>query len=287
MGRKRPNNRRRRAHAARLEAATKLGVQNFNPGDHSPTADADVLEVPLELSPILTPGGSVCYGRIAKHRSPAPPTVVPESPGTPPRGSTTRGHPSTDSPPTPTWDRPSSEDPDVPEVPLGSSPILTPGRSVPHGRIDNPSPAQRTVVPESPATPPRGNRPPLRVHRPRRDPAEYDHVPETPRSRHPQTRSWESPRLRKKRLRHTHARAPTAKRCLAKAPRFHLFPEVRPAGLLYLAPHEPPDRPVRVLVRLHEERRFIIGYFLDSHPSDQRDCDSPGSSQTPLQSHKF
>ena len=66
MGRKRQNNRRHRAHAARLEAAARLGVQNFNPGDHSPTEDADVLEVPLELSPILTPGGSVSYGRIAK-----------------------------------------------------------------------------------------------------------------------------------------------------------------------------------------------------------------------------
>ena len=216
MGRKRPNNRRRRAHAARLEAAARLGVGNFNPGDHSPTEDAGVLEVPLELSPILTPGESVSYRRTAK-----------------------------------------------------------------------PSPAPPAVVPESPATPSRGNRSPLRVHRPRRDPAEYDHVPETPRSRCPQTRSWESPRLRLKSLRHTHARAPTSKRCLAKDPRIHLFPEARPAGLRHLAPHEPPDRPVRVLVRLHEERRFIIGYFLDSHPSDQRDCDAPGSSQTPLQSHKF
>ena len=286
MGRKRPNNRRRRAQAARLEAAARLGVQNFNPGDHSPTADADVLEVPLDFSPILTPGGRVSYGRAAKP-SPAPLNVVPESPATPSRGLTACEYPSTGSSPTPTWDRPSTEDPDVLEVPLELSPILTPGRSVPYGRIDKRSPAQRTVVPEPPATPPRGNRPPLRVHRPRREPAEYDHVLETPRSRRPQTSSWEYPRLRLKRLRHTHIRAPTSKRCLAKDPRFHLFPEVRPAGLRHLAPHEPPDRPVRVLVRLHEERRFIVGYFLDSHPSDQRDCDSPGSSQTSLQSHEF
>ena len=170
------------------------------------------------------------------------------------------------------------------EVPLEFSPILTPGRRVSYGRAAKPSPAPLNVVPESPAALPRGL---LRVHRPRRDPAEYDHVLETPRSRRPQTRSWDSPRLRLKRLRHTHARAPTSKRCLAKDPRFHLFPEVRPAGLRHLAHHEPIDRPVRFLVRLHEERRFIIGYFLDSHPSDQRDCDSPGSSQTPLQSHKF
>ena len=63
MGRKRPNNRRRRAHAARLEAAARLGARNFNPGylttcdhppadspptptgGHSPTLDTVVLEV--------------------------------------------------------------------------------------------------------------------------------------------------------------------------------------------------------------------------------------------------
>ena len=164
----------------------------------------------------------------------------------------------------------------------------------PHAGDKCPLRTYRQTVPSTAGRRPRvpgntstGKRPPLRVHRPRRDPAEYDHVPETPPSRCPQTRSWESPRLRLKRLRYTHARAPTSKRCLAKDPRFHLFPEVRPAGLRHLAPHEPPDRPVRVLVRLHEERRFIVGYFLDSHPSDQRDCDSPGSSQTSLQSHEF
>ena len=148
MGRKRPNN-RRRAHAARLEAAARLGVRNFNPGDHSPTEDPDVLEVPLELSPILTPGGSVSYGRTAKP-SPAPPTVVPESPETPLRGLTACEHPSTD--PTPTWDRSPTEDPDVLEVPLELSPILTPGRSAFYGRTDKPSPAQRTVVPGNTST---------------------------------------------------------------------------------------------------------------------------------------
>ena len=180
-------------------------------GDHSPTEDTDVLKVPLEFSPILTPGGRVSYGRPAKP-SPAPLTVIPESPATPPRGLTACEYPSSGSTPTPTWNRSSTEDPDVLDVPLESSPILTPGGSVPYGRKDEPSSAPLTVVPESPANLPRGNRPPLRVHRPRRDPAECIHVPETPRSRRPQTRSWESPRLRLKRLRHTHARVPTSKR---------------------------------------------------------------------------
>ena len=117
-----------------------------------------MLEVPLELSTILTPGGSVSYGRTVKP-SPVPLTVVPESPGRPPRGLTPCKHPSTDSPPTPTWGRTSTEDPGVLEVPLELSPILTPGISVPYGRTDKPSPAQRAVVPESPATPLRGNVP--------------------------------------------------------------------------------------------------------------------------------
>ena len=60
-------------------------------------------------------------------------------------------------------------------------------------------------------------------------------------------------------------------------PRFHLFPEKRSPNPTAPLLCELPDYPLRVVVRLREERNFVIGHFLDSIPGTLLDSESPGS----------
>ena len=175
-------------------------------------------------------------------------------------------------------------DPDCLDIPLEFSPIGSPegfSKPPPLARADTPRPS---TLPLGSTTPPRGPLPPLRVRRPRRDPNLREVVPETPRSRRVSTRtSSRSPRDRLRRVRHRHARSTAARRRLTRDPRFHLFPETRSRNPQNPLPRELPDRPPRVVVRLREERNFVIGYFLDSIPGTLLDCESPGSRDPHIQ----
>ena len=176
------------------------------------------------------------------------------------------------------------EDPDCLDIPLEFSPIVSP-EGVPEPPLPTRTNAPRqSTPPPGPPTPPRGPLPPLRVRRPRRDPNRREGDPGTPRTRRvsPGTSS-RSPRDRLRRIRHRHARSSTARRRLIHDPRFLLFPEKRPPNPRNPLPRELPDRPPRVVVRLREERNFVIGYFLDSLPGTLLDCESPGSRDPPIQ----
>lgn len=167
------------------------------------------------------------------------------------------------------------------DIPLDFSPLSSPRRE---SRPLSPAnlhlpPANRSPSPAKPPffrgliTPPQGRRPPLRVIRPRRQPGTRQTIPETPRSRRtPPPPSSRSPRDLLRRYRSRSVLTGTVKRLLTRDPRFDLFPET------------PPDRPVRTVVRMHEERDFMISLYMDSLPVDPADFASPGCRHSPRRS---